>query len=49
MDGNNIEDLFLHVDAQGFWNGKSGSVSVPEARGEVLEPNEDDNEVQIGY
>ena len=49
VDGNNIEDLFLHVDAQGFWNGKSGSVSVPEARGEVLEPNEDDNEVQIGY
>ena len=49
VDGNNIEDLFLHVDAQGFWDGKSGQVAVPDAEGEALEPNENDNEVQIGY
>jgi len=49
VDSVGIEDLSLHVDAQGFWNGKSGSTAVPDAVGEALEPDETDNEVQIGY
>lgn len=49
VDGTNIEALHLHADANGYWDGLGGQTEVGDAEGEALEPNEDDNLVQVGY
>ena len=49
VDQNNIEEIRLDVDPSGFWDGLSGETQVSEARGEVLEPDESNNDLQVGY
>ncbi|MFP4038704.1 MAG: vWA domain-containing protein [Candidatus Nanohaloarchaea archaeon] len=50
VDGNGIEELYLHADPTGYWDSvDSSSIAVGGGEGEVLEPNEDDNEASVGY
>ena len=49
VDQNNIKEIRLDVDPSGFWDGLSGETQVSEARGEVLEPDESNNDLQVGY